>query len=128
MSYNKLTKSTAAGMCRAILEWVAPEVEWEFVGSAQLPYAGPRKTARLWSTFFTVLGLTEDVDVFEPSEFIAAVRARHRARLGKGDWPRYAKKTIEARGRRSSPSRRVKSRAGVALPTPPRLTGFSQQG
>jgi hypothetical protein len=41
-SYNKLTKPTAARDVPAILELVTPEVDWEFVGSASLLYAGRR--------------------------------------------------------------------------------------
>ena len=56
----------------AILELVALEVDWEFVGSASLPYAGRRQTRDEVADFFAMLARTEDFHVFEPREFIEA--------------------------------------------------------
>jgi uncharacterized protein len=56
----------------AILEFVAHEVDWEFVGSAHLSYAGRRHTRNEVADFFAMLARTEDFHVFEPREFIEA--------------------------------------------------------
>jgi len=56
----------------AILEWVAREVDWEFVGSAHLAYARTAKPRNDVADFFAMLGLTEDFHVFDPYESIEA--------------------------------------------------------
>lgn len=56
----------------ALLEMVAEEVDWEFVGSPNLPYAGRRHNRKEVADFFSALARTDDIHVFEPREFIEA--------------------------------------------------------
>jgi hypothetical protein len=56
----------------AILELVADEVDWEFVGSAGLPYAGRRRNRNEVRDFFAAIPRTDDIHAFEPREFIEA--------------------------------------------------------
>ncbi len=56
----------------AILELVADEVDWEFVGSASLPYAGRRRNRNEVRDFFAAIPRTDDIHAFEPREFIEA--------------------------------------------------------
>lgn len=56
----------------AILNLIADEVDWEFVGSANLPYAGRRRNHKEVADFFAAVARTDDVHVFEPREFIEA--------------------------------------------------------
>ena len=56
----------------AILELVADEGDWEFVGSANLAYAGRRRTRAEVADFFADLSRAEDIRAFEPREFIEA--------------------------------------------------------
>ena len=99
----------------AILELVALEVDWEFVGSASLPYAGRRQTRDEVADFFAMLARTEDFHVFEPREFIEA--DGNVTVLG---WAKATgldtQKMSRVSGLRYLPSGRVKSPAGVALP------------
>lgn len=54
----------------AILNVVADNVDWEFVGSSGLPYAGPRHDRQGVADFFAAVAQTDDIQVFEPREFI----------------------------------------------------------
>ncbi|MEK7322980.1 MAG: nuclear transport factor 2 family protein [Pseudomonadota bacterium] len=56
----------------AILNLVAAEVDWEFVGSAGLPYAGRRRNHQEVTGFFTAVAQADDIHSFEPEEFIEA--------------------------------------------------------
>ena len=56
----------------AILNLVADEVDWEFVGSATLPFAGRRRNKKEAADFFADLQRTDDIHAFEPREFIEA--------------------------------------------------------
>ena len=55
-----------------ILSFVADEVDWEFVGSAGLPYAGRRRTPAEVADFFSAVASTDDIRAFEPREFLEA--------------------------------------------------------
>jgi uncharacterized protein len=55
-----------------ILNQVAVDVDWEFVGSANLPFAGRRKNHKEVAAFFAALPLADDMHTFEPREFIEA--------------------------------------------------------
>lgn len=55
----------------AILALVDDEVDWEFVGSADLPYAGPRRTRKEVGAFFADVSRADEIHAFEPHEFIA---------------------------------------------------------
>lgn len=56
----------------AILELIADDVDWEFVGSASLPYAGCRRNRNEVRDFFAAIPRTDDIHAFEPREFIEA--------------------------------------------------------
>jgi ketosteroid isomerase-like protein len=56
----------------AILELVADDVDWEFVGPKSLPYAGHRRSREEAGAFFAALAQTDAITVFEPLEFIEA--------------------------------------------------------
>lgn len=54
----------------AVLERVADHVDWEFVGSASLPYAGRRRNHAEVAAFFAAISQADEIHVFEPREFI----------------------------------------------------------
>lgn len=56
----------------AILELVADEVDWEFVCSPTLPYAGRRRNKKGVEEFFVAIPQADDMHAFEPREFIEA--------------------------------------------------------
>ena len=56
----------------AILNLVAEDVDWEFVGSPGLAYAGNRRNHEKVGEFFAAVGRLDDVKAFEPREFIEA--------------------------------------------------------
>ena len=56
----------------AILSMVADDVDWEFVGSPGLAYAGRRRNRAEVADFFAAIPVTDDIQVFEPREFIEA--------------------------------------------------------
>lgn len=56
----------------AILDRVADEVDWEFVGPASLPYAGARHNRAEVAAFFAAIPKADEIHVFEPREFIDA--------------------------------------------------------
>ena len=56
----------------AILNLVAEEVDWEFVGPASLPYTGRRRNHKEVAAFFADIPRADDIHAFEPREFIAA--------------------------------------------------------
>lgn len=55
-----------------ILNLVAAEVDWEFVGSVSLPYAGRRRNHQEVAGFFAAVAQADDIHSFEPEEFIEA--------------------------------------------------------
>ena len=60
------------GDVAAILERVAADVDWEFVGSPALAYAGKRTDHAGVAAFFADVASTDAIQVFEPREFIDA--------------------------------------------------------
>jgi ketosteroid isomerase-like protein len=56
----------------AIMNLIADEVDWEFVGSSTLPYAGRRRSRKEVSDFFAAIPRADDIHAFEPREFIEA--------------------------------------------------------
>lgn len=60
------------GDISALLEHVAAEVDWEFVGSPDLDYAGRRRNHQEVADFFAGIQRVDDIHVFEPREFIEA--------------------------------------------------------
>jgi ketosteroid isomerase-like protein len=55
-----------------LLNLVADQIDWEFVGSASLPYAGRRLDRDGIAEFFSDLEKADDIQAFEPREFIEA--------------------------------------------------------
>ena len=58
------------GDVATILSMVAADVDWEFVGSAGLAYAGKRRNHAEVAAFFADIARTDEIHVFEPREFI----------------------------------------------------------
>jgi uncharacterized protein len=56
----------------AMLNLVADEVDWKFVGPASLPYAGLRRNRKEAADFFAALERADETEIFEPREFIEA--------------------------------------------------------
>src|SRR5687768_8432257 len=56
----------------AILNLVAEEVDWEFVGPDSLAYAGKRRNRKEVADFFAAVPRADEIHAFEPREFIAA--------------------------------------------------------
>ena len=56
----------------ALLNLLSETVDWEFVGSAQLPYAGRRQGKQGVADFFAAVAKMDDIHEFEPREFIEA--------------------------------------------------------
>ena len=54
----------------AILALVADRVDWEFVGSSTLPYAGRRRDHTSVGDFFAAVAQSDDVHEFEAREFM----------------------------------------------------------
>ena len=69
---KQIYEAFGRGDVQAILASLADEVDWEFVGSPALPYAGRRRTKQEVAEFFAAVARTDDVHVFEPREFIEA--------------------------------------------------------
>lgn len=61
-----------AGDVGRILGLVAVPCDWEFVGPAGLAYAGARRTHAQIGQFFADVAAADDIQTFEPREFIAA--------------------------------------------------------
>lgn len=62
----------AQGDVPAILDLLDDEVDWEFVGSENLEYAGLRRNRDEVAAFFTAVAAADAIHVFEPREFIEA--------------------------------------------------------
>lgn len=56
----------------AIVDLVADDIDWMFVGSAGLPYAGRRQSRQAVAEFFAAVARADDIHRFEPREFIEA--------------------------------------------------------
>lgn len=67
---RKVYDAFGRGDVPAILGLIADDVDWEFVGSPGLPYAGRRRTKQEVGQFFADVGRADDVQVFEPREYI----------------------------------------------------------
>jgi ketosteroid isomerase-like protein len=55
----------------AILNMLAPEIDWHVPGPAEAPYAGRRRTRHDVGRFFSEVARTVEFSAFEPQEFIA---------------------------------------------------------
>jgi ketosteroid isomerase-like protein len=60
------------GDIAALLELVADEVDWEFVGPPRLAYAGLRRSRHEVAEFFADISHADEIHAFEPREFIEA--------------------------------------------------------
>ena len=60
------------GDVAAILALVADEVDWRFCGAKGLPYTGVFTTRAEVDRWFAAVAAVDDVQAFEPKEFIAA--------------------------------------------------------
>jgi ketosteroid isomerase-like protein len=56
----------------AVLNLVADDIDWEFVGSPNLPYAGRRRDKKGVADFFAAIPRADRIHTFEPREFIEA--------------------------------------------------------
>jgi ketosteroid isomerase-like protein len=70
----------------AVLERMADDVHWETLAAAGVPFSGVRRGKTGVAEFFRQLSESEEVQLFEPQEFIAqgervAVLGRYRARV-----------------------------------------------
>lgn len=59
-----------SGDVAAILALLADRVDWEFVGSPGLAYAGARRNREEVGAFFAAIGGADQIHAFEPREFI----------------------------------------------------------
>lgn len=62
----------AQGDVPAILDLLDDEVDWEFVGSENLEYAGLRRNRDEVAAFFAAVAAADAIHEFEPREFIEA--------------------------------------------------------
>src|SRR5689334_11419070 len=69
---QQLYHAFGSGDVPAILKLVAEDVDWEFVGSARLPYAGRRRNHKEVADFFAAIPGADAIHAFEPREFIEA--------------------------------------------------------
>ena len=69
---QQLYTAFSQGDVAAILDLVAEQVDWEFVGSENLPYAGHRRNHDGVAAFFAAVPAADAIQVFEPREFIEA--------------------------------------------------------
>jgi ketosteroid isomerase-like protein len=56
----------------AVVNFVADEADWEFIGSANLPYTGKRRNKKEVTEFFEAVSRVDEIELFEPREFIEA--------------------------------------------------------
>jgi ketosteroid isomerase-like protein len=54
----------------AVLDLVAEQVDWQFRGAKRLPYTGAFKTKAEVARWFTSIAEVDDIQGFEPREFI----------------------------------------------------------
>ena len=69
---QKVYEAFGRGDVPALLEMVADDVDWEFVGSPGLPYAGRRRGKKQVADFFAAIPVADRIQAFEPREFIEA--------------------------------------------------------
>ena len=67
-----LYEAFGKGDLPTILNHIAYPVDWEFVGPKSLGYTGPRRTREEVTDFFAQVAALDDIQEFEPREFIAA--------------------------------------------------------
>jgi ketosteroid isomerase-like protein len=67
---HELYGAFGRGDIPAILSMVTPDIDWEFVGSPGLAYAGRRTGPEGVASFFAALAGADKIHAFEPREFI----------------------------------------------------------
>jgi uncharacterized protein len=67
-AYEAFGRGDVAG----VLDLLADNFEWKFCGSKGLPYTGTFRTREEMARWFASIGEVEEIQVFEPREFIAA--------------------------------------------------------
>lgn len=75
-----------SGDIPTVLNALTADVEWEIPGPAQVPICGVRRGPKEVETFFRTLAETEDIQQFEPRDFLAggdkvAVIGHYRSQL-----------------------------------------------
>ena len=56
----------------AILDLIADKVDWKLLGPPAIPYAGQRNSKEEVARFFAEVAQADDIQCFEPREFIEA--------------------------------------------------------
>jgi ketosteroid isomerase-like protein len=69
---QEIYQAFGRGDVPAILSRVSENVDWEFVGSRGLAYAGNRRTHEGVADFFAAIPTIDNIQAFEPREFIDA--------------------------------------------------------
>jgi ketosteroid isomerase-like protein len=67
---QQVYQAFGSGDVPGLLKLIADEVDWEFVGSPKLPYAGRRRTQNEVADFFAAIPRADAIHAFEPREFI----------------------------------------------------------
>ena len=60
------------GDLEAILKSLSEQIDWEFIVSPQLGYGGRRRSPAEVADFFAAVARLDNIQVFEPREFIEA--------------------------------------------------------
>jgi len=69
---HEVYEAFGRGDIPAILSRVTPDIDWEFVGSPGLAYAGRRTGPEGVASFFAAVASSDKIHVFEPREVIEA--------------------------------------------------------
>ena len=69
---QRVYEAFGRGDVAGILEMVAEEVDWEFVGSPALTFAGRRLNREEVADFFAAVARADEIHRFEAQEFIEA--------------------------------------------------------
>lgn len=67
---QQIYEAFGRGDVQGILDRVSDDIDWEFVGSPALAYAGNRRTREQVADFFAGVAQADDVHAFEPRELI----------------------------------------------------------
>jgi ketosteroid isomerase-like protein len=69
---HQVYQAFGRGDVPSLLDLIGDPVDWEFVGSPGLPYAGPRRSRAEVGEFFAAVSSADEIHAFEPREFIDA--------------------------------------------------------
>jgi hypothetical protein len=67
---QEIYQAFGRGDVSGVLAHVADQVDWEFVGSSKLPYAGSRRNRQAVTDFFAAVAKADEIHAFEPREFL----------------------------------------------------------